>query len=420
MANDVSSATDLRSILRLLSTRDARAFLGGLPGKRLVPMGVAIFSLFCTLGFVTDIVDGGRHPWPLLISNVLFGGTIGVIYGYTSLRSWWWRAGGFALHLLYVVVVNAVVEPVNRPSPDLARLRIDGFAIIVCITISYTFFLRFIGTAGVRYLSARAEIRLAAEIHAVLVPVVNEHIGEYQFFGVSRASGDVGGDLVDLVRTDHDEGWIGYIADVSGHGVSSGVLMGMTKSAARMRLRGRASLADLLTALNEVLYPLKRPSMYVTFAGVRLTPDADLEFTVAGHLPILRVTRAGDIHEATTPQIPIGIFENYTFTSGRLACEPGELLVLVTDGITDVFDRRDLEYGLDRVKGYLQAHAAEPLADIADGLLRDASSYGVQLDDQTLLLIRRQTPNSTLQTPHGLRLEFGVWTFGVVKQPPTS
>jgi hypothetical protein len=389
MANHVSSANDLRSILRLLSTRDARAFLGGLPGKRLLPMGAAIFSLFCTLGFVTDIVDGGRHPWQLLISNVLFGGTIGVVYGYTSLRNWWWRGGGFALHLLYVVFINAIVEPTLRTAPDLARLRFDGFAIIACITVSYTFFLRFIGTAGVRYLSARAEIRLAAEIHAVLVPVVDERIGEYEFFGISRASGDVGGDLVDFVRTDHEDGWIGYIADVSGHGVSSGVLMGMTKSAARMRLRGRASLADLLDSLNEVLHSLKRPSMYVTFAGVRKTSDADLEFTVAGHLPILRLTRAGDIVEATTPQIPIGIFENYTFSSARLACEPGELLALVTDGITDVFDRGDQEYGLDRVKRYLQAHAAEPLADIADGLLRDASSYGVQLDDQTLLLIRR-------------------------------
>ena len=389
MADGVSSATDLRSMLRLLSTRDARAFLGGLPGKRLAPMGAAIFSLFCTLGFLIDIMDGGTHPWPLLLSNVFFSGTIGVVYGYTSLRTIPWRIAAVGFHILYITIVNILVDGEARPAPELPRLQFDGMAIIICITISYTFFLRFIGTAGLRYLSARAEIRLAAEIHAVLVPVVHERIGDYEFFGVSRASGDVGGDLVDLVRTDHEEGWIGYIADVSGHGVSSGVLMGMTKSAARMRLRGRASLADLLNSLNEVLHSLKRPSMYVTFAGVRQTPHADLEFTVAGHLPILRLTRGGDVIEATTPQVPIGIFEDYTFTSGRLECEPGELLALVTDGITDVFDRGDQEYGLDRVKSYLQAHAAEPLAEIADGLLRDASSYGVQLDDQTLLLIRR-------------------------------
>jgi hypothetical protein len=391
MPTGVHSSTDIRSVLRLLSTRDARAFLGGLPGRRLAPMGAAIFSLFCTLGFLTDIMDGGTHPWPLLLSNVLFSGTIGVAYGYTSLRTVPWRIGAFGVHLLYVIILNILDDGVGRPTPRLTRLQVDGMAIIICITISYTFFLRFIGTAGVRYLNARAEIRLAAKIHAVLVPVVQERIGEYEFFGISRASGDVGGDLVDLVRTDDEAGWIGYIADVSGHGVSSGVLMGMTKSAARMRLRGRASLADLLNALNEVLHSLKRPSMYVTFAGVRQTADADLEFTVAGHLPILRLTRAGDIIEATTPQVPIGIFEDYTFTSGRLECEPGELLALITDGITDVFDRADTEYGMDRVKRYLQTHAAEPLADIADGLLRDASSYGVQLDDQTLLLIRRSS-----------------------------
>jgi hypothetical protein len=391
MADGLYASTDIRSVLRLLSTRDARAFLGGLPGKRLAPMGAAIFSLFCTLGFVTDIMDGGTHPWPLLLSNVVFSGTIGVAYGYTSLLTVPWRIGAVGVHILYVIIVNILVDGADKPTPELSRLQFDGTAIVVCITISYTFFLRFIGTAGVRYLSARAEIRLAAEIHAVLVPVVDDRIGDYEFYGLSRASGDVGGDLVDLVRTDAQDGWIGYIADVSGHGVSSGVLMGMTKSAARMRLRGRATLADLLNTLNEVLYPLKRPSMYVTFAGVRQTPDRDLEFTVAGHLPILRLTAGGNLVEATTPQIPIGIFETYTFRSERLECGPGDLLALVTDGLTDVFDRGDREYGLERVKAYLRAHAAEPLAVIADGLLRDASSHGVQLDDQTLLFIRRNS-----------------------------
>lgn len=388
MPDIVPSSSDIRQILRLLSTQDARAFLGGLPGRRLLPIGAAIFSLFCTLGFVIDIMEAGTHPWPLLVGNVVFSGTIGVAYAYSTLQTWPWRLGALGVHLVYVVVVNTMFDRAARPDPDLARLQVDGIAIMLCITVSYTFFLRFIGTTGLTYLNARAEIRLAAEIHAVLVPVVNERIGEYEFFGLSRASGDVGGDLVDLVRTHDADGWIGYVADVSGHGVSSGVLMGMTKSAARMRLRGRATLADLLNALNDVLHPLKRPSMYVTFVGVQ-AGDSGLEFTVAGHLPILRVTRSGDVSEATTPQIPIGIFENYAYSSARFECQPGETLALVTDGVTDVFDRGDQEYGLERVKRYLQDHAAEPLASIADGLLRDVSSHGAQLDDQTLLLIRR-------------------------------
>ncbi|HVL66453.1 MAG TPA: PP2C family protein-serine/threonine phosphatase, partial [Vicinamibacterales bacterium] len=380
-------SADLRTLLRLLSTRDARQFLAGLPARALLPLAAAVFSMFAVMGFIIDIMAAGRHPVSLLVSNVLFSGGIGVAYAYSGLRGMRERVAAVAVHLTYVLVVPVLFGDA-APEPDFGRLRFDSFAIIVCIAISYTFFLRFIGTTGLQYLSARAEIRLAAEIHAVLVPVIDSRLGEYEFYGLARASGDVGGDLVDVVGTGSDR-WIGYVADVSGHGVSSGVLMGMTKSAARMRLRDDASLAELLNALNAVLYPLKRPSMFVTFAGVRDTGDGRLEFAVAGHLPVLRVTAAGAVVELTTPQIPLGIFEDYRFTSGTLASDRGDLLALVTDGLTETFDAADQEYGFQRVKDYLRAHAGEPLPDLARGLLADVAAHGAQMDDQTLLLIRR-------------------------------
>jgi hypothetical protein len=70
---------------------------------------------------------------------------------------------------------------------------------------------------------------------------------------VSLPSGEVGGDLVDLVEVEGR--WLGYLADVSGHGVGSGVLMGMVKSAARMKLLTLAALAALLDDLNDALVP---------------------------------------------------------------------------------------------------------------------------------------------------------------------
>ena len=79
---------------------------------------------------------------------------------------------------------------------------------------------------GSRYYKLHTELALARAIHRELVPPISRQIGEYEFRGVSIPSGEVGGDLVDLV--DHDEGsaWTAYVTDVSGHGVPSGVLMG--------------------------------------------------------------------------------------------------------------------------------------------------------------------------------------------------
>jgi serine phosphatase RsbU (regulator of sigma subunit) len=233
---------------------------------------------------------------------------------------------------------------------------------------------------------AQAEIAIASDIHRVLVPVVDRRIGDFEFLGWSHASGDVGGDLVDLVE--HDDGWLGYVADVSGHGVGSGVVMGMFKSALRMRVRAGGSIASLLDDVHGVLMPLKQPQMFVTVACVRHGPGDQVECAVAGHLPILRA-RNGLVEEVTSPQIAVGMFDETTFCSSSAECLPGDLFALLTDGLIEVFDGERNELGLDWAKGVLRSSGDQPLSAIADRLFADARAFGAQLDDQTVLLIRR-------------------------------
>jgi serine phosphatase RsbU (regulator of sigma subunit) len=233
----------------------------------------------------------------------------------------------------------------------------------------------------------------------VLVPPVATTIADFEFWGLSIPSGEVGGDLVDVVPLppaawlpaaggDH---WFGYIADVSGHGVSSGVVMGMFKSALRMRLLQGGPLSSLLEDLNAVLLPLKSGSMFVTVACVRGGAGGALEYAVAGHLPILRVRRAArEVEEITTPQIPIGMFADYRFTASTIDCERGDLLALITDGLTEVFDAKDDEFGMEAVKAILARSADRPLAETSNEIVAAARAHGTQIDDQTLLLIRRQ------------------------------
>ena len=75
---------------------------------------------------------------------------------------------------------------------------------------------------------------MAGEIHRSLVPARHETIGNIELFGTSIPSSEVGGDLFDIVQSDGS--WHAYVADISGHGVASGILMSMTKSAAFMQL----------------------------------------------------------------------------------------------------------------------------------------------------------------------------------------
>ena len=146
----------------------------------------------------------------------------------------------------------------------------------------------------------------------------------------------------------------------------SGVLMGMIKSAMRMALVSPVPLEALLDRLNDVLYELKPPQMYATFAAIRRDGGEQLAFTLAGHLPILcwrAATRngRGAGRRAGAARHPAGPDAS---RPAAPACAPGDVLLVLTDGLTEVFDAADEEFGMERVRGVLAAHATAPLAEI--------------------------------------------------------
>jgi len=350
--------------------------------RQLLPFWLAIGLTFAAFGFLVDVTARGRSAPMTLALNVVFSGALAVGYawtGTTGRRRWF--AGIMAVHLTYVLLVTLVLR--GLPAAPPGRLFIDGLGAMLTLLAGYSLFIHFINSSASRYLRVRTEIELARDIHRVLVPPIDRRIGDIEFYGWSFASGEVGGDLVDVVE--HDGGWLGYVADVSGHGVASGVVMGMFKSALRARLLSGVGLAALLTELNAVLIPLKPATSFITVAAVRGC-GARIECAVAGHHPVLRV-RGGEVAAITQPQLAVGMFPDTTFEAHAVDWRPGDLLALVTDGLLEVFDAQDRELGSDWARQVLAAHHGRPLAEIADRLLAGARAHGAQLDDQTLLLI---------------------------------
>jgi sigma-B regulation protein RsbU (phosphoserine phosphatase) len=356
-----------------------------LPARQLWPLWVAVFVTFGMLGFMLDVLTRGHQPGLLLALNVIASGSFAVLYLIATTP---FRRTAFlailAAHGLYSIAIPRSFDLLPGTPPG--RLLLDAVATMAAVVVGYSMFLRFINMTAARYLRVEAEISVAREIHHGLVPELNRRIGAFEFFGWSIASGAVGGDLADLVETDN--GWLGYVADVSGHGVGSGVIMGMFKSALRMRARGPGHIGELLGDIHAVLMPLKPSPTFVTVACVRGDGSDRLECAVAGHLPIVRV-RQGAVDEVTEPQLALGMFEQSTWESCVVETAPGDLFALLTDGLIEVFDRNGRDLGFDWAKQTLAQAAEEPLARIADRLLSESRAHGRQLDDQTLLLIRR-------------------------------
>ena len=245
----------------------------------------AVFFLFVPAGLLTDIPQLGANGTVRLLASSLVSGALAVAY-VVVLREWPSRLPFLiAAHVAVIVWFDRIF---GAPGVALlgaalhTRLVIDVNIATTSITAGFLLFSHVIRIEGTRYGRVHAEIALARDIHRLLVPAVDQRIGRFEFRGISAASGDVGGDLIDLVET--PAGWTSFVAEHMGHGVAAGLMMGMVKSTARAALREGASLDRVLATLNTVLFDLKSSWMYATFAGLQWQ-NGNLRFMLAGHLP---------------------------------------------------------------------------------------------------------------------------------------
>jgi isoprenylcysteine carboxyl methyltransferase (ICMT) family protein YpbQ len=370
------------------------------PTSTLVIFLLGVFFTFSTVGFAINVMNMGRLPALLLALSVLFIGAFSVCYAIAGsvLRGRSWKVM-IVIFIAQNVVMNLLYrwlpvppQPAQMDAAEIAlmhqRLTFSAVAIMITVTLGYISFLYVSITEGRRYFRVHAEMELAGEIHRVLVPSIDARIGGFQFYGGSLPSSEVGGDLIDVIH--RDGRWTAYVADVSGHGVAPGVVMGMVKSAARMRLACEADSTGLLENLNSVLYPLTKPEMFVTFAYLACK-GGGLEYSLAGHPAILQYHAATkEISEVTCSNLPLGMFDGQQFSTGSVDCAPDDLFLMFTDGLLEVADAKDEEFGLAGVKAVISTHGCDPVSTIFREILQAAKRHGHATDDQSLLQVRAQ------------------------------
>jgi hypothetical protein len=357
----------------------------------------AVFCVFGTIGFLS--LGFNPNPDSPLQTALVVLITGGFAVGYALAGT---RHKPRALYILipsHIAAISLLPKLGHRATarfdipPALEhRIWLDNMGALVLLVGGYILFMIFFQREGMRYFKAHTELRLASEIHRELVPSFVLQIGEFELYGVSQPSGEVGGDLVDVIQ--EGDRWFGYVADVSGHGVPAGVMMAMVKSAIRMHWIQGQSASSLLEPLNSVLITVRPQAMFVTCAYLQSDGGTSLRFSLAGHLPILHFKAAtGTVAEHSLLNFPLGLFPHKAFETSEIQCSPGDVLVVLTDGLTEVFDRNGSELGLEPLKRALQESAAEPLEQISLSLQRTARQHGPQSDDQTILIVRQLPVN---------------------------
>jgi hypothetical protein len=359
-----------------------------LPSTSKAKLYAAIFFIFATFGVLWDIGTSIQRPWHLLIGWILFSGAVAVGY------AWAFTTG---LRRLFIVVPLSVVIPfslehasralgLSTADPTGGQL-IHMIVGVVMFVTGYIFFVSFINGEGARNLRLQTEVALAERIHNSLVPPVALRTSTIELRGLSSSSSEVGGDLLDAA-VDGQRVCVS-VADVSGHGVQAGLMMGMIKSAVRMKLPYGDDVRDLIADLNRVTLEVKAPDVFVTAAFMRFDESHQAQVALAGHPPILHYRKSdGGVHQIASEHPPLGILDGLEYTSSTIDFESGDVFLILTDGLTEVFNAAGEEFGDEPIETLLQQNAGKPLEEIEAAILDAVRAFGPQDDDQTLLLAR--------------------------------
>jgi serine phosphatase RsbU (regulator of sigma subunit)/CHASE2 domain-containing sensor protein len=212
----------------------------------------------------------------------------------------------------------------------------------------------------------------------------------------------VGGDLYDFFMLDRDRLFF-HIADVSGKGIPASLFMSITKALTKsVALRAGQDAAQLITQANVELSRDNPESMFVTaFAAILEANSGELTYWTAGHdTPFVYDGRAAYQLDRSESGPPLCALNTFEYRAQRWRLQPGDLLILFTDGIPEAENAAGALYGKERLARCLQGLPADTSAAAAvDAVRADVSTFvagAPASDDLTLLVLRWLGPNATL------------------------
>src|SRR5262245_25833079 len=214
----------------------------------------------------------------------------------------------------------------------------------------------------------QSEIAMARTIQHKLLPPAEASGPGFSVLAHFEPVAEIGGDYYDYVPMP-DGRTAAALGDVSGHGLPTGLLVAMAKSALSTLLEAGHSGAELFGRLNDLIHRSTDPRHYMTLVVLSYEPRTRRGLlTNAGQLAPYRVS-GGRVEPLSLPGLPLGLFPDRTFPEREYAFAPGDLVIFLTDGFVEAVDDRDEAFGFERLEALLAQHAAGGAPAIRDALL---------------------------------------------------
>lgn len=298
-----------------------------------------------------------------------------------------------------------VVTTAQRRTLETAGLKKDGSEVLLELAFNdielggQRVFVAFIRDITERERNRREllehaeQFRVAREIQQHLFPKAPPHLPGFDIAGASFPAAAAGGDYFDFIPM-ADNGLGLVVGDVTGHGIGPALLMAETRAYVRIAGLNRAEAGEVLTRTNIALAEDIGDERFVTlFLGRLDSAERKLTYVSAGHPPGYLLAPDGSVRmELRRTAVPLGMRPNTDYRDASpIVLQPGEIILLLTDGIEEAMGPGDEMFGTDRMLGVLRTNREKGATQIVDALylaVREFCKGTVQEDDVTAIVVK--------------------------------
>ncbi|MGB7922748.1 MAG: GAF domain-containing SpoIIE family protein phosphatase [Pyrinomonadaceae bacterium] len=235
------------------------------------------------------------------------------------------------------------------------------------------------------------QLEVARQVQLELLPAQDPQLEGFDISAYNFPTEEVSGDYYDWVRIYEDQ--IGFVvADVSGKGVPAALLMAFLRASLRAAIHIGYAAHISMAKVNYLLWESIERNQFVTaFYSVLDASNRTLTYTNAGHSPPLLLEKDGSARFIERGGLPLGMFRDTRYYEYYLSMEPGQVLVLYTDGVTEAMSPQGEEYGPKGLERAVRAGRALPARELIEFIHRDVLEWtGGQgaTDDITFFIVK--------------------------------
>ncbi|MCW9066476.1 MAG: SpoIIE family protein phosphatase [Ignavibacteriaceae bacterium] len=237
------------------------------------------------------------------------------------------------------------------------------------------------------------QMQIAKDVQTNLLPSQPPKVKGYNIAGICIPTYEIGGDYYDYIPLD-DQNLAIVIADVSGDGIPSALIMSAFRALLYSQINPDKNPSEIMSVLNQQIPFVSRKRDFISvFYAILNFKEHTCTYTNCGHNPPMLLRSNGKIELLEQGSAALNILNDAKFNSDSVILGPGDQIIFYTDGVTEVFNADNVEYGFERLRKIILDSKDQSASEIITNIVNSTKTFSstkLFRDDFTIIVLKRK------------------------------